>query len=93
VKKHSPEEIEQLGVAGYLRKPYHQRELLDILHKLLNNHQNSNALCAVAMLMPVGTTVHRRPFWTHYDSQRVKAALLMEMLFVDVIRIAQKYSA
>jgi DNA-binding response OmpR family regulator len=35
VKKHTPEEVEQLGVAGYLRKPFRQKDLLDMLHKVL----------------------------------------------------------
>ncbi len=45
VKEHTPEEIRQLGVAGYLRKPFHQSELLSLLHELLSDPQNSNALC------------------------------------------------
>jgi DNA-binding response OmpR family regulator len=45
VKEHTPEEVQQLGVAGYLRKPFHQSDLLSKLHELLNNSHNSNALC------------------------------------------------
>ena len=37
VKKHTPEEIEQLGVAGYLRKPFRHRELLSMLTALLSD--------------------------------------------------------
>jgi DNA-binding response OmpR family regulator len=37
VKEHTPEELEQLGVAGYLRKPFHCNELLSKLHELLND--------------------------------------------------------
>jgi len=43
VKEHTPEEVEQLGVAGYLRKPFHQSELLSLLHQLLSDPQNSHA--------------------------------------------------
>ncbi len=35
VKKHTPEELEQLGVAGYLRKPFHRSELLRQIKELL----------------------------------------------------------
>jgi len=45
VKEHTPEEVQQLGVAGYLRKPFHLSDLLSKLHELLNNPHNSNALC------------------------------------------------
>jgi DNA-binding response OmpR family regulator len=44
VKEHTPEDIDQLGVAGYLRKPFHQSELLSLLHKLLSDPQNSHVL-------------------------------------------------
>lgn len=30
-RKHTPQEIEQLGVAGYLQKPFHRSELLSLL--------------------------------------------------------------
>ena len=35
VLKHTPEEVEQLGVAGYLRKPFHRSELLHKVKELL----------------------------------------------------------
>ena len=44
VKEHTPQELEQLGVASYLRKPFHQSELLSLLHQLLSDPQNSHAL-------------------------------------------------
>ncbi len=40
VKEHTPEEVEQLGVAGYLRKPFHQKELLSKIEELLSNTDN-----------------------------------------------------
>jgi len=45
VKEHTPEEVEQLGVAGYLRKPFHQRELLSKINELLSTLHNSNVVC------------------------------------------------
>ncbi len=45
VKEHTPEEVQRLGIAGYLRKPFHQSDLLSKLRELLNNPHNSNALC------------------------------------------------
>jgi two-component system, OmpR family, response regulator len=44
VKEHTPEEVEHLGVAGHLRKPFRQSELLSLLHKLLSDPHKSNAL-------------------------------------------------
>ena len=44
VKKHTPEEIEQLGVAGYLRKPFHHQELLSMLTELLSDPHTSSIL-------------------------------------------------
>ncbi len=41
VKEHTPEEIEQLGVAGYLRKPFHQKELLSKIEELLSDTDTS----------------------------------------------------
>ncbi len=43
VKEHTPEEVEHLGVAGYLRKPFHHSELLNLLHELLSDPQQRNA--------------------------------------------------
>ena len=40
VMEHTPEEIEKLGVAGYLRKPFHQKELLSKIEELLSNTDN-----------------------------------------------------
>jgi DNA-binding response OmpR family regulator len=40
VRKHTPEEIEQLGVAGYLRKPFHPKELLSKIEELLSDTDN-----------------------------------------------------
>ncbi len=40
VKEHTPEEVEQLGVAGYLRKPFHQKELLGKIEELLSDTDN-----------------------------------------------------
>jgi DNA-binding response OmpR family regulator len=40
VKEHTSEEVEQLGVAGYLRKPFHQKELLSKIEELLGNTDN-----------------------------------------------------
>jgi len=40
VKEHTPEEVEQLGVAGYLRKPFHQKELLSKIDELLSDTDN-----------------------------------------------------
>ena len=40
VWKHTPEEIKQLGVAGYLRKPFHPKELLSKIEELLSNTDN-----------------------------------------------------
>ena len=44
VKQHTPEEVEQLGIAGYLRKPFRQSELLSLLQTLLSDPQQRNAL-------------------------------------------------
>jgi DNA-binding response OmpR family regulator len=44
VKKHTPEEIEQLGVAGYLRKPFRHQELLSMLTALLSDPHTSSIL-------------------------------------------------
>ncbi len=43
VLKHTPEEVEQLGVAGYLRKPFHRSELLHKIKELLGDPYESNA--------------------------------------------------
>jgi DNA-binding response OmpR family regulator len=43
VKEHTPEEVERLGVAGYLRKPFHQSELLHQVKALLGDAHKSNA--------------------------------------------------
>jgi len=40
VKEHTPEEVELLGVAGYLRKPFHQKELLSKIEELLSDTDN-----------------------------------------------------
>jgi len=40
VWKHTPEEIKQLGVAGYLRKPFHPKELLGKIEELLSDTDN-----------------------------------------------------
>lgn len=41
VKEHTPEEVKQLGVAGYLRKPFHRSELLTKIHELLSDPNGS----------------------------------------------------
>ena len=38
---HTPEELEQLGVAGYLRNPFHQRELLSKINEHLSDPNGS----------------------------------------------------
>jgi len=43
-KEHAPEEIEHLGVAGYLRKPFRLRELLKLLQTLLKDPQQRNTV-------------------------------------------------
>jgi DNA-binding response OmpR family regulator len=43
VKELTPEEVEQLGVVGYVRKPFRHSELLTLLHTLLSNPQRGNA--------------------------------------------------
>jgi CheY-like chemotaxis protein len=40
VKEHTPEEVEQLGAVGYLRKPFHQKELLSKIDELLSDTDN-----------------------------------------------------
>jgi len=40
VKEHTPEEVEQLGAVGYLRKPFHQKELLGKIEELLSDTDN-----------------------------------------------------
>ncbi len=40
MKEHTPEEVEQLGVAGYLRKPFHQKELLSKIEEFLSDTDN-----------------------------------------------------
>ncbi len=41
VKEHTPEELEQLGVAGYLRKPFHQQDLLSKINEHLSDPNGS----------------------------------------------------
>jgi DNA-binding response OmpR family regulator len=40
VKELTPDEVKQLGVAGYLRKPFHQKELLSKIQELLSDTDN-----------------------------------------------------
>lgn len=37
VKELTPDEVKQLGVAGYLRKPFHKKELLSKVQELLSD--------------------------------------------------------
>jgi CheY-like chemotaxis protein len=41
VKLYTEDEIERLGVAGYLRKPFHRKELIDKLNELLSDPNES----------------------------------------------------
>jgi len=41
VKQHTPEELQQLGVADYLRKPFHQQDLLSKIREHLSD-RNGN---------------------------------------------------
>ncbi len=41
VKLYTEDEIERLGVAGYLRKPFHRKELVDKLNELLGDPSDS----------------------------------------------------
>ncbi len=43
VLKYTPEEVEQLGVVGYLRKPFHRSELLHQIKELLGDPHENNA--------------------------------------------------
>lgn len=41
VKLYTEDEIERLGVSGYLRKPFHRKELIDKLNELLSDPNES----------------------------------------------------